>query len=218
MWGSRFALRSDLADDDHQNSNFLVRLRQLRNNCGKFLEYLVPALNLTAILRALHGFISNEGKFRLAVSEILKDGHVVRTLDGLMFYSQFRRLDLVSLRVRKVHGGNDLLVQNNLVVFNRIPALLPIRRSHAEERFSSNAKIHLANGRSKALRSPPLHHVLRVGPRLPNQFAWGIKNSCDYHPLNFANRVFCHLWPPLSSFDLQLHPVCRSSLPRIGDS
>src|ERR1019366_3220563 len=125
---------------------------------------------------------------------------------------------LVSLRVRKVHGGNDLLVQNNLVVFTRIPELLPIGRSHAAEKFSSHSKIHLANRRSKTLRSPPLHHVLRVCPRLPNQLAWGIKNSCDNHPLNFANRVFCHLWPPLSSFDLQRHPVCRNSLPRIGDS
>src|SRR5579864_6090197 len=65
----------------------LFRLRQLRNNCGNFVEYLVPALHLTAIFRALHGFISNEGKFRLAVSEILKEGHVVRTVDSLMFYS-----------------------------------------------------------------------------------------------------------------------------------
>src|SRR5205807_5867537 len=93
----------------------------------------------------------------------------------------------------KVHGGNDLLVQNNLVVFTSIPELLPIRRLHAAEKFSSNAKIHLTNRRSKAIRSPPLHHVLRVCPRLPNQLAWGIKNSCDNHPLNFANRVFCHL-------------------------
>jgi hypothetical protein len=40
---------------------------------------------LTAIFRALHGFISNEGKFRLAVSKILKEGHVVRTVYGLIF-------------------------------------------------------------------------------------------------------------------------------------
>ena len=81
------ALRSDLAHDNHQNSNFLFRLRQLRNNCGNFIEYLVPAFHLTAIFRALHGFISNEGEFRLTVSEILKDGHVVRTVYSLMFYS-----------------------------------------------------------------------------------------------------------------------------------
>src|SRR5947207_1806649 len=83
-----------------------------------------------------------------------------------------------------IRQGNDLLVRNNLVVFNRIPELLPIRRLHAAEEFSSNAKIHLANGRSKAFRSPPLHHVLRVCPRLPNQLAWGIKNSCNDHPLD----------------------------------
>jgi hypothetical protein len=81
------ALRSDLAHDSHQNSNLLFRLRQLRNNCGNFIEYLVPALHLTAIFRALHGFISNESEFRLAVPEILKDGHVVRTVYSLMFYS-----------------------------------------------------------------------------------------------------------------------------------
>ena len=80
------ALRSELAHDDHQNSNFLFRLHQLRNNLGNFIEYLVPTLELTAIFRALHGFISNLGEFRLAVSEILKEGHVVRTVYGLMFY------------------------------------------------------------------------------------------------------------------------------------
>jgi hypothetical protein len=38
------ALRSDLAHDSHQNSNLLFRLRQLRNNCGNFIECLAPAL------------------------------------------------------------------------------------------------------------------------------------------------------------------------------
>jgi hypothetical protein len=38
----------------------LFRLRQPRNDCSKFIEYLVPALNLSAIFCALHGFISNE--------------------------------------------------------------------------------------------------------------------------------------------------------------
>src|SRR5229473_6366948 len=161
---------------DHQNFNLLFRLRQPRNNCGNFIEYLVPALYLPAVLCVLHGFISNEGEFRLAVSKILKNNHVVGTVYGLMFYSIVRRLNFVSLRVRKVHRVNDLLVQNNLVVFTTIPELLPIRRSHAAEEFSSHAKIDLAKRRSKTLRPPPLHHVLPVCPRLPNQFAWGIKN------------------------------------------
>src|SRR5437588_2012744 len=82
-------------------------------------------------------------------------------------------INLVSLRVGKVHQGNDLLVRNNLVVFNRIPELLPIWRSHAAEKFSSHAKIHLANRRSKTLRPPPLHYIFWVCPRLPNQFTWG---------------------------------------------
>jgi hypothetical protein len=73
--------------DDRQNVNFLFRLHQARNNIGNLIEYLVPALQLTAIFRTLHGFISNVGEFRLAVSEILKEGHVVRTVYGLMFYS-----------------------------------------------------------------------------------------------------------------------------------
>src|ERR1041384_3577638 len=138
------------------------------------------------------GFISNEGELRLAVSKILKNNHGVRTVYGLMFYSIVLRLNLVSLRVGKVHGGNDLLVQNNLVVFPSIPELLPIRRFHATKKFSSHAKIHLAKRRSKTLRPPPLHHIFRVCPRLPNQCAWGIKNSGDNHPLFLVNRVFCH--------------------------
>src|ERR1700720_5060072 len=66
-------------------------------------------------------------------------------------------------------------------------------RSHAAEKFSSHAKIHLAKRRGKTLRAPPLHYILRVRPRLPNQFAWGIENSRDNHPLCLANRVLCHL-------------------------
>jgi len=33
-----------LVHDDHQNYNYLFGLRQARNNCGNFIEYLVPAL------------------------------------------------------------------------------------------------------------------------------------------------------------------------------
>jgi hypothetical protein len=76
-----------LAHDDHPGFNFLFRLRQPRNNCSNFIEYLLRALQLTAIDCVLHGFISNEGEFRLAVSKILKKNHVVRTVYGLMLYS-----------------------------------------------------------------------------------------------------------------------------------
>ena len=31
-----------LAHDDHQNLNFLPRLREPGNNCVNFIEYLVP--------------------------------------------------------------------------------------------------------------------------------------------------------------------------------
>jgi len=84
-----------------KNFYFLFRVRSPRNNCGKFIEYLVPALHLTAIFCALHSFISNEGEFRLAVSKILKGNHIVRTVYGLMFDSILRRLNLVSLRDRR---------------------------------------------------------------------------------------------------------------------
>src|SRR5579862_712696 len=141
----------------------------------------------------LHGFVANEGEFRLAVSKILKCNHVARTVYGLMFYSILRSVDFVSLGVGKVQREDDLLVQNNLVVFTTIPALLPIRRSHAAEKFSSDPKIYRAERRCKSLRPPPLHQVFRVCPRLPNQFAWSVENSCDHHPLCLVNRVFCHL-------------------------
>src|SRR6202041_3849018 len=104
---------------------------------------------LTAGFGALHGFVSDEGDFRLAVSQILKGNHIVHIVHGLMFYSISCRLNFVSLRVGKVHGGNDLFVQNNLVVFTAIPELLAIRRSHAAEKFSSHTKVHLAKRRRK---------------------------------------------------------------------
>src|SRR5579871_1699860 len=85
-----------LAHDVHPSVRFLFT-RQPRDNRGKLLEYLVPALELTAILRALHGLISNVGEFRPAVSQVLKEGHVVRALDRLMFDPQLRGINLVSL-------------------------------------------------------------------------------------------------------------------------
>jgi hypothetical protein len=82
----------------NQNFSFLFLVRHPRNHRSNLIEYLGPALHLTAIFRALHGFISNEGKFRLAVSNVLKKNHVVHIVYGLMFYSVLRRLNPVSLR------------------------------------------------------------------------------------------------------------------------
>src|SRR5580698_4735802 len=50
----------------NQSFSLLFRLCQLRDNLSNFIEYLVHALQLTAIFCALHGFISNEGEFRPA--------------------------------------------------------------------------------------------------------------------------------------------------------
>src|SRR5262249_38901963 len=110
----------------------------------KFIEDLVPAFELTAILCALHRFISNQGELRLAVPQILKGDYVVRITYGLMFDSIVRGLDLVSLRVSKVHRVNDLLVRNDLVVFPTIPELVAIRRFHAAKKLATDAKIDLA--------------------------------------------------------------------------
>ena len=88
--------------------------------------------------------LPNKGEFRLAVSKILKGNYVVRIGYGLMFYSILRSVDLVSIRVGKVHGGDDLLMQNNLMVFTTIPELPPIWPSHAAEKFPSDPKISVA--------------------------------------------------------------------------
>src|SRR5579862_6615063 len=83
---------------------FLFRLHQSCNNGSKFIELLRPALELPALDCVLQGFVSNESEFRLAVSNILKKNHVVRIVYGLKLYSQLLRLNLVSLRIGKVHG------------------------------------------------------------------------------------------------------------------
>src|ERR1700752_1414045 len=74
------------------------------NNGSKFIELLRPALELPALDCVPHGFVSNESEFRLAVSNILKKNHVARIVYGLKLYSQLLRLNLVSLRIGKVHG------------------------------------------------------------------------------------------------------------------
>jgi hypothetical protein len=81
----------------NQSFSFLFRLRQVRKNRGNFIEYLDPALHLTAIFRALHGFISNEGKFRLAVSEILKSDHVIGAIAMPSRYLPANRADSGSI-------------------------------------------------------------------------------------------------------------------------
>jgi len=75
------------AQYDRQNARFLFCLPEFRNNFGNLIEYLDPAFHLTAVFRALHGLVSNEGQPGLAVAEILKEGHVIGTVDGLMFYA-----------------------------------------------------------------------------------------------------------------------------------
>jgi hypothetical protein len=97
VWGlvdqaRRSAAILEVLEADRRHFNFLVRLRQLRKNCGKLIEYLVPALQLTTFFRVLHGLVSDESQFRLAVSEILKSDHVIRAIYDLMFYSIVRRL------------------------------------------------------------------------------------------------------------------------------
>src|SRR5579871_6493361 len=83
---------------------FLISSAQVLQQRSKFIELLRPALELTALDCVLHGFVSNESEFRLAVSNILKKNHVVRIVYGLKLYSQLLRLNLVSLRIGKVHG------------------------------------------------------------------------------------------------------------------
>jgi hypothetical protein len=51
-------------------------------------------------------------------------------------------------------------VQNNLVVFNRIPELLPIRRLHAAEKFPPTRKSIWQTGAVKPF-SP--HHITYFG-------------------------------------------------------
>src|SRR3984885_2384413 len=60
---------------------------QFRKNCGKLIEHLVPALELTTLFCVFHGLVSDEGQFRLAIAKVLKRDHVIGAIDGIMFYS-----------------------------------------------------------------------------------------------------------------------------------
>ena len=69
-----------------------LALRQARKNWGKsdLIEHLVPALELTRLSLALSMGLSFPMKVSLPVWPFLrscKEGHVVRTVYGLMFYS-----------------------------------------------------------------------------------------------------------------------------------
>jgi hypothetical protein len=175
------------------SENPTSQIREFCNHCSNLIEYLLPTLELPAVDRVLHGFIAGEGELRLTVTKVFKGGHIVGAFDGLMLYAIVLGLDLVAFRVGEVHGGDNLLERNDLVVFAGIPEILAIGRSHAAEELTSNSKIDLADGRGKTLWPPPLHHVLRVCPRPPDQLAWGVEYPCDHHPFRTAWLVFRHL-------------------------
>jgi len=101
------------------NQSFIVlfRMRQFRENCGKLIKHLVPALELTTLFCVFHGLVSDEGQFPPAITKVFNRDHVIGAIDGFMFYSIVLRLNFVSIGVREVHAGDDLLVRNNLVVF-----------------------------------------------------------------------------------------------------
>ena len=79
---------------------------------------------MPAVFCVLHGFISNEREFRLAVSKILKNNHVVRVVYGLMFYSIVRRLNLVSLR-RFAYGAVSRASQDVMLFADNAAQLGP---------------------------------------------------------------------------------------------
>ncbi len=92
-------------------------MRQFRENCGKLIKHLVPALELTTLFCVFHGLVSDEGQFPPAITKVFNRDHVIGDIDGFVFYSIVLRLNFVSIGVREVHAGDDLLVRNNLVVF-----------------------------------------------------------------------------------------------------
>ena len=102
VWGlvdqaRRSAAILEVLEADRRHFNFLVRLRQLRKNCGKLIEYLVPALQLTTFFRVLHGLVSDESQFRLAVSKVLKSDHVIGAIAMPSRYLPANRTDSGSI-------------------------------------------------------------------------------------------------------------------------
>jgi len=83
-------------------------------------------------------------------------------------------------------------MQNNLVVFNRIPALLPIPGAFMQQRSFPPREIHLTNRAVKPF--VPTTALCTSGLSTPSKpTRVGHQNSCDNHPLCLVNRVFCHL-------------------------
>ena len=164
---------------------------QRTNSNGNFIEYLVPALQVTTIFCALHGFISNEVKFPVNPQREL---HLVRSL---MFYS--------------ILCGSTLFLYIKETIFScrTISRVLLFRDPARPARCSREIFL---------LREPlgaagPRHHCITVWvcPRPPSGVGHQILSLTT---IRLASR---HIRPPLSSTP-QPHPACRNSLPRIGDS
>ncbi len=172
-------------------------MRQPSNDSFEFIEDLEPAFELAGRFGFFHGFIAGEGEFGLAVSEVLEGGDIVGVFDGLMLDSVVLGGDLVALGVGKVHGGDDLLVRDDLVVLAGVEEILPVGGAHADEEFPVDAEVDVADWAGETDWPPPLAYEVRVGPGLPEQFWRSVESSCDGHAFRFNACVLGHLFFPL---------------------
>ncbi len=187
------------AHDDRQNFNILFRLRQLCSNGRNFIECLNPALELTALFCALHRVIFNQGELSLAVPEISQKCSRQCTSRRLGLHILFRtiRTNLNPAPVGRStwsKRSSRAKEDNLLVVFPSVQPSCHIRRSHAVAEISSDAKINLASRAAKALYSTTASRISgRSRYAFQTNSRGASKTRVTTHPLNFSDRVFCHL-------------------------
>ena len=97
-----------------------------------------------------------------------------------------------------------------------------VRPVHRVPPNTARPHIRLMNRSRKSERPPPLHHLLRVPPRLPNQFPRRMHHPCDHNLpvcriLNETFSCFGHAFSPFV-FSADIDPNGPAAAPKFRDT
>src|SRR5215218_9125047 len=188
---------------------------------GETVHGFEPAL-LSPIAIGARGDASvPEGDLSLLACMLVERHGQQRFQRPVRAHSVMRRRDYVAFGIREGIGEDDPLGHHDLAKYALGPDLAALGRSHAVVRDAARAEIDLAERRREALRTPPAHEVLRLGPRLEHELARSVEHARDdkllLRWLRVGITIVRHLRSLPSVARADSHPSDRSSAPRNGD-
>src|SRR5690606_6595551 len=97
---------------------------------------------------------------------------------------------------------------------------LPVRPHHIDQHDAAGTQVDLDTGIGETMRAPPLLDVLRLGPRVEDKVARGVKGAGDddvlLRGLTRATTRCGHVCSPWIAGREGSRPIDRSGLPKTG--